>query len=203
MVLGGWHATTRTMVNDDGSTWTASTYYLDPAVVRIRCSPLFSAIYCDPDVEDYAARQWGSGSRACAWSTWRTELLVLARAGGPVARPFGWAFVGVASDLANVLTVAAALWLVGLLASQMRDDGRQGVHDRLARSLVVRRRRGMQSAWTRHRPAMRTESAGTRGAPAAPSDVAGDGLGRRLSTRPACGGLGTERTASRRDTLTA
>jgi hypothetical protein len=76
------------------------------------------------------------------------ELLSWFRAAVRWLALFGWAFVGVASDLANVLTVVAALWLVGLLASQMRDDGRQGVHDRLARSLVVRRRRGMPSAWT-------------------------------------------------------
>ncbi len=47
LVLGGWHATTRTMINDDGSTWTASTYYLDGAW-SYSLLALFSAIYAIP-----------------------------------------------------------------------------------------------------------------------------------------------------------
>ncbi|HEY1169502.1 MAG TPA: RDD family protein [Candidatus Limnocylindrales bacterium] len=147
VVLGGWHATTRTMINDDGSTWTASTYYLDP-VWSYSLLALFSAIYAIPmwRIRGATVGQRLLGLRVVDVSG--PELLSWFRAAVRWLALFGWAFVGVASDLANVLTVVAALWLVGLLASQMRDDGRQGVHDRLARSLVVRRRRGMPSAWT-------------------------------------------------------
>jgi len=147
VILGGWHETTRTMINDDGSTWTASTYYLDP-VWSYSLLALFSAAYAIPM---WRMRGATVGQRLLGLRVVDAngpELLSRPRAVVRWLALFGWAFVGVASDLANVLTVVAALWVVGLLVSQMRDDGRQGFHDRLARSLVVRPRRGMPSAWT-------------------------------------------------------
>jgi uncharacterized RDD family membrane protein YckC len=146
VVLGAWHPTTRTMINDDGSTWTASTYYLDPAWSYSLLAVL-SAIYVIPMWRSRGATlgQQLLGLRVVDEA--EPKFLTWPRAAVRWLALFGWAFVGIASDLANVLTVAVALWLVALLASQMRDDGRQGVQDRLALSLVVRRRRRLQSAW--------------------------------------------------------
>ena len=146
VALGAWHATTRSMVNDDGSTWTASTYYLDQ-LWFYRLLAGFSAAY--------SIASWRIGGATPAQrllglrvlDATEPRLVSWPRSAVRWFALFGWTFVGAASNGTDGLTLAAALWLVVLLISQVGGDGRQGYHDRLARSLVVRRRLRLPPAW--------------------------------------------------------
>ncbi len=144
--LGAWHATTRSMVNDDGSTWTASTYYLDQLwfyTLLAAFSVAYSIVSWRIGGATPAQRLLGlrvldaTEPRLVSWPRSAVRWFAL----------FGWTFVGAASNGTDGLTLAAALWLVVLLISQVGGDGRQGYHDRLARSLVVRRRLRLPPAW--------------------------------------------------------
>jgi len=146
LALGAWHATTRSMVNDDGSTWTASTYYLDQLWFYALLAGFSAA---------YSVASWRIGGATPAQrllglrvlDATEPRLLSWPRSAVRWFALFGWTFLGAASNGTDGLTLAAALWVVILLLSQVSGDGRQGYHDRLARSLVVRGRQRLQSAW--------------------------------------------------------
>jgi uncharacterized RDD family membrane protein YckC len=147
VVLGGWHPVTRTMTNDDGSTWTVSTYYLD-AVWSGSLLAFCSAIYAIPM---WRSRGATLGQRLLGLRVLdaaEPRLLSWPRAAMRWFALFGWAFFEIASSINGALTVLIAVWLVVLLVSQMRDYRGQGIHDRLARSVVVGRGQGLYSAWS-------------------------------------------------------
>lgn len=145
LVLGGWHSTTRTMTNDDGSTWTASTYYLD-AVWSYSLMAIFSALAipmwriggATPVQRLFGLRvYYAAEPKLLSWPRAGTRWLVL----------YGWTLAGIALAFIVPAIPVLVFWILALFVDTVRHDGDQGLHDRLARSLVVAPRRGLQSAW--------------------------------------------------------
>jgi len=146
VILGAWHATIRTMVNDDGSTWTTSTYYLD-TVWSYSLFAVVSAVYAIPM---WRLRGAMLGQRLLGlrvFSETGPEPLTWPRAAIRWLALYGWAFVGIGSAGNGVLDFGVEVWLLVLLVSEVRNVRNQGIHDRLSNSLVVGPRRGMPSAW--------------------------------------------------------
>jgi uncharacterized RDD family membrane protein YckC len=139
-VLGGWDSYTRSTYRPDGSTLTSTSYYLNTLWSESLLA-LFSALYTIPSWRFGRATL---GQRALGMlvldAATPTRLSWLGSAIRWLAL-FGWTLVGIASYVSGVFTVVVVAWLVVLLASATRDSRKQGLHDHLARSLVVRRQR--------------------------------------------------------------
>ena len=136
MIFGAWHATTRTMINDDGSTWTTSTYYLDTAW-SYSLFAVFSAAYVIPM---WRLRGATLGQRLLGLRVFRASepaLLTWPRAAIRWLGLYGWAFVGIGSADYGVLQSGVEVWIPVLLVTEVRNIRNQGIHDRLANSLVV------------------------------------------------------------------
>ena len=145
VVLGGWQPVTRTVTNDDGTIWTAYTYYLDPvwsysllALFSAWAIPMWRMRGATPAQRLLGLRVFDEAEpRLLSWPRAATRWLLL----------YGWTLVGLASGLTVVPSIVVLLWLVGLLISEMNGYRNQGVHDRRAQSLVVSPRKTLRSAW--------------------------------------------------------
>jgi uncharacterized RDD family membrane protein YckC len=145
-LLGGWQPRTSSMTNADGSTWTASSYYLNE-VWTYGLLAIFSAIAAIPMWRIWTAtpgqRLLGlrvldaAEPRRISWFRAAIRWLVL----------YGWVFPGLATNLNGLFMFAVVGWMIGLLISEERDQRNRALHDRLARSLVVSPRVGFDSAW--------------------------------------------------------
>lgn len=136
-LLGGWEHSAATYVGRDNVTSTSTTYYLDTLWSESLLA-LFSLIYTVP--------LWNMGGATVGQRILGLRVLD-ATEPTPLSLPratvrwfvlFGWTGVALASYVNGVFTVAVAVWLTVLLVSVVRDGRKQGIHDRLANSLVVR-----------------------------------------------------------------
>jgi hypothetical protein len=144
-VLGGWQPVTRTVTNDDGSTWTASTFYLNElwsygllGLFSLLAIPMWVRNGATPAQRLLGLRVFDAAEpRLLSWPQATVRWIVL----------YGWVFFGVASVLTVALTAVVGVWQFALLIGLARDEGHQGRHDRLAHSLVAVPRVGRYSAW--------------------------------------------------------
>ena len=145
-LLGGWQPRISAMTNSDGSTWTASSYYLNE-VWTYGLLAIFSAIAAIP--------MWRIGTATPGQRLLGLRVLDAAeprriswlRAAIRWLALYGWVFPGLATNLNGLFMFAVVGWMIGLLVSEERDQRNQALHDRLARSVVVSRRIGFHSAW--------------------------------------------------------
>lgn len=147
-VLGGWQSRITSMTNDDGSTWTASTYYLNElwtyglvaVVSAIVAIPMWRIRTATPGQQLLGLRVLDEAEpQRISWSRAAIRWVVL----------YGWAFAGLATNVNGLFMFAVVGWMIGLFVTEERDSRNQGLHDRLARSVVVSRRIGFHSAWDR------------------------------------------------------
>jgi uncharacterized RDD family membrane protein YckC len=151
IALGQAHWITTTVGSDDastwmGSTWTGSTFYVDAVWFGLLFA-LLSACYTIPmwrlagaTLSQRLLRLRVADAREPGLLTWRQAAVRWFAL-------FGWAFAEMASGAYAVLLLAVFGWPIALLISQLRGDRGQGLHDRLAHSLVVAPGRGHYSAW--------------------------------------------------------
>lgn len=145
-VLGGWQPVTRTVTSDDGTIWTAYTYYLDPvwsysllAFFSAWAIPMWKMRGATPAQRLLGLRVLDETEpRLLSWPRAATRWFLL----------YGWMLVGAASDLTQIFSLVILLWVVGLLVSEMNGYRNQGLHDRRSGSLVVSPRKTLRPAWT-------------------------------------------------------
>jgi hypothetical protein len=144
-IFGAWQPVTRTVTSDDGTIWTAYTYYLD-ATWSYSLMLFFSAWA----IPLWKMRGATPGQRLLGLlvlDETEPRLLSWPRAAVRWFLLFGWTLVGIASTLTPYLSIVVLLWIVGLLISEMNGYRNQGLHDRRARSIVVSARKTLRSAW--------------------------------------------------------
>jgi uncharacterized RDD family membrane protein YckC len=144
-IFGAWQPVTRTVTSDDGTIWTAYTYYLDATwsyslmlFFSAWAIPLWKMRAATPAQRLLGLRVLDETEpRLLSWPRAAVRWFVL----------FGWTFVGIASTLTPYLSIVVLLWIVGLLISEMNGYRNQGLHDRWARSIVVSARKTLRPAW--------------------------------------------------------
>jgi uncharacterized RDD family membrane protein YckC len=125
-IFGAWQPVTRTVTSDDGTIWTAYTYYLDATwsyslmlFFSAWAIPLWKMRAATPAQRLLGLRVLDETEpRLLSWPRAAVRWFVL----------FGWTFVGIAS-------------------SEMNGYRNQGLHDRWARSIVVSARKTLRPAW--------------------------------------------------------
>jgi uncharacterized RDD family membrane protein YckC len=140
VLLGLAKSSIVTFTGSNGSTFTNTTTLL-PTEWANTLLLAASAVYCIPlwRIARATIGQRLLGLRVVAADD--QPPLGWARAAVRWAILFGWALAGIASAVSGIFTFVALLWPVALLITAWRHPQRQGLHDRYAQSMVIRRQR--------------------------------------------------------------
>jgi uncharacterized RDD family membrane protein YckC len=146
VIFGAWQPVTRTITNDDGTVWTASTYYLDTvwsyslmAFFSLLAIPFWKMRGATPAQRLLGLRVLdATGPRLLSWPQAAIRWLLL----------YGWTLVGIASSVTVGLSIVVLVWLVGLMISELNGYRNQGFHDQRAQSVVVSPRTSHRPAWS-------------------------------------------------------
>lgn len=144
-ILGAWQPVTRIFTNEDGTTWTTNTYYLD-AIWSCSLMALFTALA----IPFWAVRGATPAQRLLGLrvlDAGEPRLLSWPRAAARWFLLYGWTFAGIASAWVSAMSLLILIWLFSLLLTQMNGYRNQGFHDLRSHSLVVSPRRTHQAAW--------------------------------------------------------